>query len=211
VSPLRELGNPNQAIRELQERLHESLPDSLRAPGLEARRRAWLLLQLGVALAAAGDTSALAVVADSLERTGRRSGYGRDRRTHHHLRGLLLQARGQHGQAAAEFRQAIWSPSQGYTRTNLELARELLTVSQPGEAVAALLPVLRGPLTGMGTYTTQTEVRALLAEALDRAGNRSGALAQLQWVESAWADAEPPVRARLDSLRGVLRVSTGNP
>jgi predicted Zn-dependent protease len=127
---------------------------------------------------------------------------------HHHLRGLLLQARGQHRQAAAAFRRAIWSPSQGYSRTNLELARELLSIDKADEAVTVLEPALRGPLNSMGTYATQTDIRALLAEALDRAGDRSGALAQMAWVETAWADAEPPVRARLDSLRDVLRVST---
>ncbi len=211
LSPLLELGNYGRAIRELRERLQERYPDSMGVPGLDARRRAWLLLHLGVALAAAGDTAALAAVADSLEWTGRRSGYGRDRLMHHHLRGLLLQARGQHEQAAAEFRQAIWSPNQGYPRTNLELAHELLRIGQPSAAVAALEPLLRGPLDGMGTYATQTEAHALLAEALDRAGDRAGAIVHAKWVESAWADAEPPVRARLRSLLQTLRVSAEKP
>jgi len=211
LAPLLELGDYGQVIRELRGRLQERFPDSMAAPGWNARRRAWLLLHLGVALAAAGDTAALAAVADSLEWTGRRSGYGRDRLMHHHLRGLLLQARGQHEQAAAEFRQAIWSPVQGYPRTNLELARELLRTGQPNGAVAALEPLLRGPLDGMGSYATQTEAHVLLAEALDRAGDRAGAIAHAKWVDSAWADAEPPVRARLASLHQALRISAENP
>ena len=57
---------------------------------------------------------------------GTRSGYGRDQRLHHHVRALLLAARGKDEAAIEEFRRAIYSPNQGYTRTNVELAAVLL-------------------------------------------------------------------------------------
>lgn len=67
-------------------------PDSM--PGAAAFDRIWCLTHVGIALAAAGDTTRLAVLADSAESLGLLSAYVRDRRIHHHLRGLLWTARG---------------------------------------------------------------------------------------------------------------------
>src|SRR5437773_6197960 len=85
-----------------------------------ARYLCWMLTLRATALAAAGDTALLQRLADSLEILGQQSSYGRDRRLFHHIRGLLFVARGRQAQAAREFRQAVWSLTYGYTRTNLE-------------------------------------------------------------------------------------------
>src|SRR6266516_6595113 len=73
-----------------------------------ARHLCWTLTHRATALAAAGDTALLQRLADSLEILGRQSSYGRDRLLHHHIRGLLLSARGLVAVAAVEFRQAVW-------------------------------------------------------------------------------------------------------
>ena len=198
---LLDLGRARDAAAGVASSLRTRNPDSLDAPGQAARRTAWLLVHLGVARAASGDTVALAALAREAEQAGRMSGYGRDHVVYHHLYGLLYAARGKHQQAAEEFSRAIWSPNFGYTRTNYELARALLELGQPDEAARAIEPVLRGLMSGMGLYLTQTEAHALLAEAQARAGRREEALQHLRWVESAWKEAEPPVQARLASLR----------
>src|SRR5207245_4840939 len=101
-----------------------------------ARHLCWMLTLRASALAAAGDTALLQRFADSLEILGQQSSYGRDRLLHHHIRGLLLSARGRAAEAATEFRQAVFSLTYGYTRTNLELARALLALGRPRDAVA---------------------------------------------------------------------------
>src|SRR6185503_13315880 len=93
------------------------------APGFQSRHLAWNGALEGMGLAVAGDTMALLVLADSVERWGRGSSYGRDRRAHHYLRGLVLAAAQHHEDAAREFRESIHSPSLGFTRENYELAR----------------------------------------------------------------------------------------
>lgn len=177
----------------------------LRAPGnvpsQAARHTAWMLTHAAGARAAAGDTAMLARLADSVRALGAQSGYGRDRRLHHHIRGLLLIARGDDASAIEELRSAIYSLTGGYTRTSVELAGVLLRVGRPREAVAVLQPVLRGPLDGANLYANRTEVHELLARAWDAAGVRDSAVAHYQIVARAWAAGDPPFRARADSAR----------
>ncbi len=134
-------------------------------PALAARHRTWMLTHLATSLAAASDTARLPGLADSIEALGRQSAYGRDPRLHHHARGLLWLARGRPAEAEAEFRQAIYSPTGGYTRTNLELGRTLLGLGRPQEAIAILAPALRGALEASNLYVTHTELHELLAQA----------------------------------------------
>jgi DNA-binding SARP family transcriptional activator/TolB-like protein len=169
--------------------------------GKVARHRAWYLTHTATALAAAGDTARLAAIADTVQATGPRSSLGRDRLLHHHIRGLLLAARGDSAGAERELRQAIVSPTFGYTRTNLELGRLLLTQRRPGEAVAVLSPALRGPLDASNTYVTHTELHELLARAFDAAGEADSAAAHYRWVVTAWRAADPPFRPRWEAAR----------
>ena len=167
-----------------------------------ARNVAWNLVHKGSALAAAGDTTSLTGIADSLQAIGRKSGYGRDPLLHHHLRGLLLAARGEKEAAVDEFRRAIWSPVAGYTRTNLEMGRLLLELGRPREAIAILGPALRGGLESTNMYVTHTEIRALLARGYAATGQSDSARTHARWVERALTHADPPARARIMALLG---------
>ncbi|MFL5579888.1 MAG: BTAD domain-containing putative transcriptional regulator [Gemmatimonadaceae bacterium] len=169
-------------------------PDS--ALGQKARHYAWLLTHVGAACAAAGDTVRLARLADSVEAFGAQGAYGRDRRLHHHLFGLLLLARRDRAGAAGELRRAIYSPTFGYTRTNLELARALITLGRAREAAAVLAPALRGDLESSNYYVTHAELHEALAQAYEAAGQRDSARVHFAWVANAWRRADPPFRER---------------
>lgn len=201
-----EMGHYRQAGR-----LYESVASAkeyqlsdatINAAGITARHRSWMLTHAASAYAAAGDTATLASLADSVERWGRLSGYGRDQRLYLHLRGLLSQARGRHNEAIAFFRRAIYSLSEGYTRTNLELARELIAVGKAPEAIGILRSALRGPIDGSNLYVTQTEIHEMLAKAFERAGARDSAAAHYRHVALAWHDSDIPFRARAAAALG---------
>jgi predicted Zn-dependent protease len=134
-------------------------------PSSHARRVSWVLTHAASALAASGDTTRLPRIADSLKSLGERSGFGRDRLLHHHVRGLLLVARGQDSLAIEELRAAIYSITAGYTRTNIELGKIYLRRNQPREAIAVLEPALRGSLEASNLYAPRRDVHGLLAQA----------------------------------------------
>lgn len=113
-------------------------------------------------------------------------------------------ALGQREQAVGEFRHAIFSPTSGYTRTNLELARVLLELGRPREAVSILQPALRGPLEASSLYVTRTELHELLGRAWETAGEPDSAAVHYQRVLDAWRSADPEFHACRDSVRGRL-------
>lgn len=166
-----------------------------------ARNLVWTQLLRSTALAAAGDTAPLPAIADSLERWGRLNSYGRDGRAHHHARGLLLAARGDLPAAEREFRSAIWSPTGGYTRTNIELAKVLLRLGQPREAAYWADAARRGGLDASQTYATATELLELGGLAWDAAGERDSAIARYTQVLHNWKDAEAVYRPRVERAR----------
>lgn len=170
-----------------------------------ARNYVWTQTLRATALAAGGDTTLLAQIADSVQYYGPLSGYGRDRRLHHHVRGLLLEARGDLPGAVAEYRQAIFSPPMGYTRTNLLLGRLLLRLNQPREAAWWAEQALTGSFEATNTYVTQTEFAELAALAWDAAGEKAKALERYRMVASAWVHADPVFSPRLERAR--LRVA----
>lgn len=198
-----EMGRPSAAAT-----LFESLTRVARAePFLHAwsaRHRVWMLTLAASAHAAAGDTVPLSRLADSVEQLGAQSAYGRDRRLHHHIRGLLLRARGAYDTAAVEFRQAIYSPTTGYTRSNLELGRTLLALHRPNDAVAALRPALHGAIDASNYYVTRTDIEEMLAEAFAAAGARDSAAVYYRYVLDAWRRAEPAFQARITHARRQL-------
>jgi DNA-binding SARP family transcriptional activator/TolB-like protein len=172
-----------------------------------ARNRSWMWTHAANAYAYAGDTTNLKRLADSVESWGRLSGYGRDQRLHFHLRGLLASARGQHQDAVSLYRKALFSLQDGYTRTNLELGRELITIGKPAEAVSVLRPALRGPIQANSLYVTLTEIHEQLAIAFERTTQRDSAAFHYRWVAAAWRNADQPLRARgLDALLRSRRV-----
>jgi len=176
------------------------------APSQQARNTAWMLTQVAGARLAAGDTTSLTRLADSIRTLGVESGYGRDRRLHHHVRGLLFAARGDDRAAIEEFEAAIYSRPAGYTRTNFELARVYLRGRRPREAVAILQPVLRGPLDASNLYVNRIELHELLAQAWDSVGRPDSAAAHYAVVARTWAAGDPSFKARAERAR--LRAAT---
>ena len=171
------------------------------SPSQLARNLAWTQTLRATALAAAGDTGLLPTIADSVERWGQQSAYGRDQRLHHHIRGLLFEARGQFDAAESELRQGIFSPTMGYTRTNVELAKVLMRKNRPREAAYWAEAALRGPADAANTYVTRTELAELAALAWDAAGVRDSAAARYRQVVDNWREAEPTFATRLERAR----------
>jgi tetratricopeptide (TPR) repeat protein len=174
------------------------------SPGMAARYHAWRGTLAGMAVASAGDTVALRHLADSVEYWGARSIYGRDRRAHHYLRGLLFTAAQRDDDAIREFREAIYSPTLGFTRVNLELGRALMRQNRAREAAAVVAPALRGEVDASNLYVTRTELHELLAQAYDRAGVRDSAAVHYRAVVRAWANADVAFHARRDEARNWL-------
>jgi len=173
-------------------------------PSVQARDRAWNSTLQGMALAALGDTAEVRGLADTVERWGRGSVFGRDRLTHHYLRGLVLAAAGRHEDAVRQYRQAIYSPSLGFTRVNYELGRSLMALGRPVEAVAALQPALRGEVDAANLYVTRTDLHEVLAQAFAAAGVRDSAAFHYRAVVKAWDRADPAFHARRAAARDWL-------
>ena len=177
-------------------------------PGQAARETAWAFGRLAMCQASVGDTSDFAMIADTLRQLGFISNYGRDRRLHHYVRGLLWKARGKPEQAVAEFQAAISSPNFGFTRINYELGQLLLQLGRPGDAVAILQPALRGALDASNLYLSRTEIHELLAKAWDSAGQADSARVHWAEVERAWRGADPQFRARWEVAKNRVRRDT---
>jgi tetratricopeptide (TPR) repeat protein len=164
--------------------------------GFQARQHVWMLTHEVTALAAAGDTARILLLADTLQRVGGWSSYARDQRMHHYARGLVWDARGRRADAVREYRQALTSPALGYTRINYRLAGDLIALGQPAEAVTLLRAALHGGVEGPNLYVTHADLHDLLAQAFEAAGQRDSAAAHYRWIASAWRDGDPPFRAR---------------
>jgi hypothetical protein len=155
--------------------------------------------------AAAGDTARVALLVDTLQRVGARSGYARDQRMYHYARGLLWDARHRPADAVAEYRQALTSPTFGYTRINYLLAQDLVATGQPRDAIPLLGAAIRGGLEASNLYVTHTELHELLARAYEAAGQRDSAAIEYRWVASAWRDGDAPFRARARAAEAKTR------
>jgi predicted Zn-dependent protease len=195
-----ESGRPRQAAAFFHQTARALLAQEL-SPGLQARTVTWMLTLAATTYAAAGDTTAVLRLADSVEVLGPRSYFGRDAKLHHFLRGLVLQARGRHAEAVSALERSLFSLTDGYTRTNLELARCLLVLHRPEDAIRVLRPALRGGVDGSNTYVTHTELHEALAQAFDQAGQRDSAVAHYRLVEAAWRHADPEFAERYHRAR----------
>jgi predicted Zn-dependent protease len=200
VTLLMESGQPREAAKGFRTIAANTLSQNL-TPGFKARFATWMLTLAGTAAAAAGDTSAVRRLADSAEQIGKGSNWGRDPRLHHFLRGLLLQRDGRHADAVEEFRRAVHSTTDGYTRINLEMARSLLAVGRAPEALQILRSGLRGGVDGSNSYLTHTELREAMAQAFEQAGQRDSAKVYWSAVERAWRRADPQFRDRYQRAR----------
>ena len=179
-----------------------ALADSVHWPtGLRARNTTWNLTLAATEAVAGGDTLRARGLVDTIEAIGRQSLFPRDPVLHHFVRGLLYARAGTHEAAVREFRVAMVSPSNGYTRINFELARSLLAVGRPAEAIPVLRSALHGGLDGSGLYLTRTEAHELLAHAFDAAGQRDSAAAHYAIVERVWRMADPFLKPRYEAAR----------
>jgi len=176
------------------------------AAGRSARQRVWVLTHAGSSFAAEGDTIALAALADTLQVWGPRSGFGRDRLLRDYLQGLLWTARDRPDSALAAFGRSTFSETEGFSRTDLQRARTLLTLGRPQEAIPILRHPLAGSLEAGNFYTTQTELQELLAQAYDAAGNLDSAAVYYRYVVTAWKGADAQLQPRVARDRERLAV-----
>ena len=198
---LRELGQPVLAAALYDSMARDAASADSIAPSLGARNRAFGFALEGEALGAAGDTAAVARLADQVERYGYQSGYARDQRLHWHLRGLLAEARGRPDSAEVYFTRAVYSPTSGFSRTNVELARLYLASGRPGAAVAVLRPVLHGSSESGNSYYTRTAIHELLAQAFDSAGQRDSAIVHYGTVARVWSAGDPAFQLKARTAR----------
>jgi len=175
------------------------------SPARTARNWVWYLTHAASALAALGDTAPLERLADSVERMGRESAYGRDHLLHYHIRGLLALARGRTSDAAALFARANYSLTGGFSRNNLEWGRALIALGRPAEAVPVLRGALNGPPDASGLYATFADVHELLGEAFEQSGSADSATVHYRWVDQAWRHADPAFAARRAAVKARLR------
>lgn len=155
----------------------------------------------------APDTMRLRALADSIERIGAQSYFARDWRLHHHVRGLIAAQGRRWAEAAAEFEQARWTRTGGWTRTVVELARAELALGKPDRALAALSDARSMVLNAGGRYVTRTELALWTARAYEAAGQADSAQVYANLVRRAWTDADPVVRRQLASLPPEPRVN----
>src|ERR1051326_4393951 len=107
--------------------------------------------------------------------------------------------------ACTEYRQALTSPTFGYTRINYLLAQDLVATGQPRDAIPLLGAALRGGLEASNLYVTHTELHELLARACGAAGRGDSAAIEYRWVARAWRDGDAPFRARARAAEAKTR------
>ncbi len=181
-----------------------SSPRAFTAP--EARGFSWSHALEADALVRAGDTSFARALVDSIARSGAQSYYGRDKVLHHHVRGMLLLAQGRYEDAERELSAAEWA-ADGWTRTNVELARARLALGRPDSAIVALRDAYMAPVDAMARYVPRTELDWWMSRAFTAAHEPDSAAVYAAYVRDAWRGADPSFRARLDSLAPPLPVA----
>ena len=184
-----------EGARRVYEALHPlgNVPESFFKGG-HARTFAWHHALLADALQEHADVQTLSALADSIERVGARSYYGRDWVLHHHVRGLIAARTGDLALAERELQQARWVAANGWTRTVLELAKVQLARGRPHDAIGTLREAYAGHPDAMGRYLPRTEIDYWMAAAFRRAGQGDSAAVYSGYVSRAWANADPEVR-----------------
>lgn len=201
ASDLRELGDYAAAARRYEAAAHPvSSPATLPLPASQARGFCWMHVLAGDALAPSGDSVALQATADTLEAGCARSFYGRDWRLFHHVRGAIAARAHRYAEAEREFKQALWTPVEGWSRTTVELADVQAAQGRPLDAVATLRTAYATRLDAMGRYVPISEIDYHMARAFNQANQSDSARVYAALVRAAWANADPEIRRRLDGL-----------
>jgi tetratricopeptide (TPR) repeat protein len=166
------------------------------------RRQVFLYALLADAAFAVGDSARLGRYADSASSWAGRSNNSRDERIADHARGVRLLARGDTAQAIAALRRGIFSPTIGFTRTNLVLGRVLTAKGRAAEAVVLLQQALRGgSVESTNLYVTHTALHEELARAFQALGQRDSARAHFGYVAAAFERSDPVAQERLAAAR----------
>ena len=165
--------------------------------GTASRGFCWHHALLADAIAPSGDTVRLRALADTLTVGCARSFYGRDRRLHHHVRGLLAMQQRRWADAEAELQQARWGVAESWTRSSVALAKTELALRQPRAALVALRDAYATPLDGMGRYQPRSEIDLLMSQAFREAGAADSARVYDGYVRRAWRNADPEVKRLL--------------
>jgi DNA-binding SARP family transcriptional activator/TolB-like protein len=166
------------------------------------RRQVFLYALLTDAAYAARDTVRAARYADSGAAWASRSNNPRDERLADHARGVRLLARGDTAQAVTVLRRAIFSPTIGFTRTNLVLARVLTATGRPAEAALLMQQALRGgTVEGTSLYATHTALHEELGHAFLAMGQRDSARVHFDYVARAFERSDPVAKQRLEAAR----------
>ncbi len=195
-----EMGRPQIAADELARQAADAANASGALGGTAPGRVAWLLTLSGTASDAAWDSIRVRALVDSVAALGARSLDPRDQRLHHFLRGLLLARARQHEGAVRAFRSAMSSPVRGYTRINLELARSLIALGRPAEAVPVLRAALHGGFGESAIWVTRTDLHEALGNAFAAAGATDSAAVHYERVLRAWRSADPVLAPRRDAI-----------
>lgn len=186
-------GRQRQAAEIIERHVHGAWNAADPSPSA-ARLFAWEHALLADAVAATDDTVHLRALADSIERIGAHSYYGRDWRLHHHVRGLVAMRGHRYDDAIRELEQARFGRP-GWTRTLVELANAYLAAGRPAEAVRTLRTGYEGWPDAMARYASRSELDRLMATAFARAGARDSAKVYAGYVTRAEA-ATPRARGR---------------
>jgi DNA-binding SARP family transcriptional activator/tetratricopeptide (TPR) repeat protein/TolB-like protein len=145
-------------------------------------------------------TPTLESLADSVDRIGRRSYYGRDWTLHHHVRGLVAEQKGDLALAEEELRKAQWRVGDGWTRSMAELGLVQLARGRTAEALASFRNAYATRPDAMGRYQPRSELDLYMALAFRRAGELDSARLYQDYVRRAWHNADPEVRQLLRRL-----------
>ncbi len=205
---LAESGNLTDARRIFERYGHPpgSSPSGQLTPA-QARAFSWAHALEADALLRAGDTTAARALADSIRKSGAQSYYDRDKVLYHHVLGMLLTAQHRYGEAERELRAGEWSV-QGWTRTNIELARVQIAEGHYPDAITSLRGAQLAPEDAMSRYVAHSEIDWWMARAFALAGQTDSARVYAQYTREAWRHADPVIRARLDSLPATIAPTT---
>jgi hypothetical protein len=100
------------------------------------------------------------------------------------------------------------SPSDGFSRTNYELAAIWLRLKRPKDAIPILQAAIRGSFEGGNLYVTRTDLHERLGEAWEAAGGRDSAAAHYRQVVRAWEKADSLlIPRRAGAARALTRLT----
>jgi tetratricopeptide (TPR) repeat protein len=173
---------------------------ALPVPSTSARAFCWHHALAADALSFTGDTISLGATADTLKLGCSKSFYARDWRLEHHVRGLVAMRGERYADAEREFREAVYSPVEGWSRTVVELANAQAALGRWRDAIASLRTGYATRLNAMARYVPISELDYRMALTFAQAGEADSARVYAGYVRTAWRDADPEVRRLLTRL-----------